>query len=197
MFKERLIISILITTVITTSFHSNLLHFLQANAKKTYMREAFAINNSKMKANGSFGSVQVTVPQNAKANTPFISESILGVIVGGIIGFVSGLGSDWIKRWLTRPKIIIDKDTTEVDFYLKKLEVRSIVRNPVIRVIEPEYSSIRYTGTRIKVKNDGSSAAEGCKATLITAETELRVGWMIPEQDCTVTINAHDEGLTV
>ena len=38
----------------------------------------------------------------------------------------------------------------------------------------------------------GRSAAEGCKATLITDETEFRVGWMIPEQNCTVTINAHD-----
>ena len=46
MFKERLIISILITTLIMTSFHSNWLQFLQANAKETYMREAFAINNS-------------------------------------------------------------------------------------------------------------------------------------------------------
>jgi hypothetical protein len=58
--------------------------------------------------------------------------------------------------------------------------------------MEPPYSPIRYTGTRIKVKNDGRSAAEDCKATLITDEAESRVGWMIPEQDWTVTINAYD-----
>ena len=116
----------------------------------------------------------------------------MGVIVGGILGFLSGVGVDLVKRWLTRRKIIIDEDTTEFDFYLKKLEILSIVRDPLIPVIEPPYSFIRYIGTRIKVKNDGSSAAEGCKATLITHETELRVGWMIPYQDCTVTINAHD-----
>lgn len=186
MFKERLIISILLTTVITTSFHSNWLQFIQVNAKKTYMRQAFAINNStfhqkikatKMSANGSFGSVQRTVPQN------------------GCYRWWDSRFSfrfDLVKRWLTRRKIIIDEDTTEFDFYLKKLEILSIVRDPLIPVIEPPYSFIRYIGTRIKVKNDGSSTAEGCKATLITHETELRVGWMIPYQDCTVTINAHD-----
>ena len=159
-----MIISILITTVVTTSFHSNWLQFLQVNAKKTYTREAFAINNStfhqkmkatKMSANGSFGSVQVTVPQNATANTPFISHSILGVIVGGILGFVSAVGADWVKRWLKRPKIIIDDDTTEVDILLKKREIRSIVPDPVIPIREPEYSYIKYIGTRIKVKNNG------------------------------------------
>ena len=87
-----------------------------------------------------------------------------------------------------RPKIIIDEVTTEVDIHLQKREIRSTVGDPGIRLIERPL--IKYAGTRIK--NNGSSAADGCKATLITGETELRVGWMIPEQDCTVTINAHD-----
>lgn len=66
------------------------------------------------------------------------------------------------------------------------------LNNPVIPIKEPDYSYISYIGTRIKVKNGGRSAAEGCKATLITDETEFRVGWMIPEQNRAVTINAHD-----
>jgi hypothetical protein len=94
-------------------------------------------------------SVQVTVPQNATANTPLISDLILGVIVGAIIGFLSGVGVDWLKRRLTRPKIIIDENTTEVDFYLKKREIHGIVGDPVI---EPESSFIRYIGNSIKVK---------------------------------------------
>lgn len=182
-----------------TSFHSNWLQSLQANAKKTYAREAFAINNStvhqktkatKMSVNGSFGPVHVTVTQNATANNPFI-YSIVGVIIGGGIGIVSGVVVDKVNSWRKRPEISIDEDTTEGDFHLQKGEIRGTVGDLAIPIIERPF--IKYIGTRIKVKNDGSSAAEGCKATLIINGTrELRVGWMIREQDCTVTINAHD-----
>ncbi len=120
---------------------------------------------------------------------PVISDSILGTIVGTIvgggIGFISGVGADWFKRWRTRPIITINEDTSEVDFDLKTYH------EPEGHVITDPHRT-KYTGTRIKVENNGGSAAEDCKATLITKETELRVGWMIPKQDCTVTINADD-----
>ena len=47
--------------------------------------------------------------------------------------------------------------------------------------------------SRIKVENRGKTAANDCKASLIlTAHREYRIAWMIPKEDCTVIINAHD-----
>jgi hypothetical protein len=42
-------------------------------------------------------------------NQPFISESLQGTIIGGIIGFGSAIMTDIIKRWITRPKISISE----------------------------------------------------------------------------------------
>jgi hypothetical protein len=65
-------------------------------------------------------SVPLTVLQNSTASKPLVSDSIQGVLFGGIIGFGSELWVDIIKRRLTRLIITINEDTTEVDFYLKK-----------------------------------------------------------------------------
>ena len=42
------------------------------------------------------------------------------------------------------------------------------------------------------MQNTGNRAAENCKATLILDEEEYRLGWMIPCDNLTVVINAHD-----
>jgi hypothetical protein len=54
----------------------------------------------------------------------------------------------------------------------------------------PEEGS--WMGIRIKVKNNGSTAAEDCKASMLVGNTEFRIAWTIPKGDHTVTINAHD-----
>lgn len=104
-----------------------------------------------------------------------ISESLQGTIIGGIIGFGSAIGTDIIKRWLTRPKISISQHTTEVSI-----------------VPWPQITSESWIATRIKVENNGNTAADDCKAYLITDNDEFRVAWMIPKDDRTVIINAHD-----
>jgi hypothetical protein len=43
-----------------------------------------------------------------------VPESLLGTIVGGIIGFGSSIGVLLIQRWITRPVISIDENSTEV-----------------------------------------------------------------------------------
>ncbi len=135
----------------------------------------------------ALNSVLLTVAQSSSANIPVIPflGTIVGTIVGGGIGFLSGVGADWFKRMHTRPIININEDTTEVNFDLRTYHEPEghVPRSP---------HRTKYTGTRIKVENNGRSAAEDCKASLVTKETEIRVGWMIPKQDCTVTINADD-----
>ncbi|PWU81929.1 MAG: hypothetical protein DLM72_04545 [Candidatus Nitrosopolaris wilkensis] len=62
-------------------------------------------------------------------------------------------------RWLTRPKLSVCQETLEV----------CIV--PWLHI-----ANEAWIATRIKVKNDGSTAAEDCKAYLITDKDEYRIG---------------------
>ena len=79
-----------------------------------------------------------------------ISDSILGVIVGGVIGFVSGIGAEMVKRWLTRPIITINEHTSEVSFHLKTYhEPEGHI------IVEP--SRTKYTCIRVKVETKGGS----------------------------------------
>jgi hypothetical protein len=126
-----------------------------------------------------------------------ISDTLQGTIVGGIIGFGSSLGVGLIQNWLSRPIICISEETTEVLFGYKfhrksvKQKDELIGITPIEKENERDFSTV-YVGTRIKVENRGRKAAENCKASVIIRENEYRVGWMIPKDDFTVTINAND-----
>jgi hypothetical protein len=126
-----------------------------------------------------------------------ISDTLQGTIVGGIIGFGSSLGVGLIQNWLSRPIICISEETTEVlfgyKFHRKSIKQKGELLGitPVEKENEGDFSTV-YVGTRIKVENRGSKAAENCKASIIIRGNEYRVGWMIPKDDFTVTINAND-----
>ena len=117
-----------------------------------------------------------------------VPESLLGTIAGGIIGFGSSIGVLLIQRWITRPVITIDKDSTEV-----RMNYREIDPGQILPIDEGEAAPelVEFIATRIKVRNTGNTAAENCK-TIIMGANEFRVGWMLPKEDLTVTINAHD-----
>src|SRR5215207_644065 len=51
---------------------------------------------------------------------------------------------------------------------------------------------VEFIATRIRVRNSGNTAAENCKTSIVMGANEFRVGWMLPKEDLTVTINAHD-----
>jgi hypothetical protein len=154
---------------------------------------------------------------------PLISDALLGVILGGIIGFGSSIGADAIKDWRTRPIVSMSDDTTEVglrsmshphpmimedaavlndmrerrdgdfaDFIAASRDIHSTKPGEEYIPKVPEKYVSWFIGTRIKVSNKGKTAAEECKASLLLGDTELRIAWMIPKEDFTVTINADD-----
>jgi hypothetical protein len=133
-----------------------------------------------------------TINKYTSDNKPLISDTLQGTIVGGIIGFVSSIVVDYTKNWINRPKIsIIDHiELTEFSYpvsgFISKGEFTEIEYH------ESQTTTTEFTGIRIKVENNGNTAAEDCKATLFKNNNELRVGWMIPKGDYTVTINADD-----
>jgi hypothetical protein len=113
---------------------------------------------------------------------PLISDGILGAIVGGVIGLLSGIIVQLVNSWITRPKLSINRQAIEYDFNYPK------VPHPK----EGWDTEYLFTGTRIKIKNQGRTAAEECKATVIIDKKDYRVAWTIPKEDFSVSINAHD-----
>jgi hypothetical protein len=51
-----------------------------------------------------------------------ISDMILGIIVVGILGFGSIIGLTFLVRWIARPRISINENTTEVEMNYKQLD---------------------------------------------------------------------------
>jgi hypothetical protein len=51
-----------------------------------------------------------------------ISDTIIGIIVGGILGFGSGIGSTFLIRWIAHPRISINENATEVEMNYKQLD---------------------------------------------------------------------------
>jgi hypothetical protein len=119
-----------------------------------------------------------------------LSDALQGAIVGGIIGFGSSVGVNLIKDYIKRPILSIGRRQTA----LGRTETVSYVggadlgrRYPILATRSD------WTLTRIIVENRGKTAAKNCKTSLITKGThEERLGWMDPEDDFTVTINAGD-----
>jgi hypothetical protein len=119
-----------------------------------------------------------------------ISDTILGTIIGGIIGFGSSIGSTFLQRWIRRPKISINENTTEVKMNYKELDSDQVA---IMEDEEPQrMPQTNFIATRIKVENKGMTAAKNCKASVIRRDNENRIGWMLANDDYTVTINAHD-----
>jgi hypothetical protein len=111
---------------------------------------------------------------------PLISESLQGVLVGGIIGFFSGIVVPLALSRIDRPILNIDEQTVVYDFNLNRYDANA------------SSQSDRFLGARIRIKNNGRTAAEDCKAFLKVGKEMHRVAWAIPKEDSTVTINADD-----
>jgi hypothetical protein len=58
-----------------------------------------------------------------------VPESLLGTIVGGIIGFGSSIGVLLIQRWITRPVISIDENSTEVGMNYRETDPGQVLRD--------------------------------------------------------------------
>ena len=107
-----------------------------------------------------------------------VSDTLLGVIVGGVIGFLSAVGSQIIWNWYTRPIISIERGVTIRTFDLQT---------------EHAPASREYYANRVKVWNKGQTAARNCKVYIVSGGDQERVSWMIRSgRRHTVTLNAGD-----
>jgi hypothetical protein len=107
-----------------------------------------------------------------------LNSDLLGVLIGGIIGFGVAIGRDIINQWRTRPRISVCEESVEVEIKYGSLS-------------SPDQPN-KFIATRIRVQNNGSTAAEDCKASLIVGEQENRVAWLLPKQDYTVIIRINN-----
>ena len=51
-----------------------------------------------------------------------ISDTIQGIIVGGILGFGSSIGLTFLIHWISRPRVSIKENATGVEMNYKQLD---------------------------------------------------------------------------
>jgi hypothetical protein len=171
------------------SYYSFLIKFLLPNLRATMLSTCFVIiilllpPNLALAIDNQQYNNSDTDRSNGNSNAPLISDTLRGTIIGGIIGFVSSIGVDYVKNWINRPRLSIREGIENITFYY-----------PTEYSLRGGISSqpTQFASIRIKVKNKGNKAAENCKAILFKDPEEVRIGWMIPREDLTVIINAHD-----
>ena len=51
-----------------------------------------------------------------------ISDTSVGIIIGVILGFGSGIGLTFLIHWIARPRISINENSTSVEMNYKQLD---------------------------------------------------------------------------
>ena len=150
--------------------------------------------------NSNLANRSVIIP-SAKVTTTHVPnqiENIVTIATGALITgatTAAGLFLGWyfvdLKRdRQTRPVLRIDhQDNPHVA--RKDINIYDVSKPD----LPPQYRSISrldlsYRVNRIKVINDGNSAAEDCKGIIIQNGTEMKVCWYVPTERHKMTINA-------
>ncbi len=115
---------------------------------------------------------------------------ILGIIAGGLVSGISLFLAQWLFDWFNRPILEVDKKISPI---VKTIHLESGRYGTLERI---ELDRIPYLVNRIRVRNNGKTAAKNCKAILegvFDSEPyhEL-VCWSLPRERYVMTINAGD-----
>lgn len=125
----------------------------------------------------------VTIPSQ-------LENIIIGALISAASLFVGSSLLDIKRHRQTRPDLQIDsKENPNV----------TTINLPIYDISKPDLPSdlmdisrldLQYRVNRIKVKNNGNSAAEDCKGLIIQDDREMRVCWSVPSERIKMTINA-------
>jgi hypothetical protein len=133
----------------------------------------------------------------AKANEdPLSYRSIVSAIITGSITFAALFGAnsllDLKRHRQMRPVLHINPtnnpSVAEKDIDLSIYDITKPDLPADLRKISR--LNLHYRVNRIKVKNNGISAAEDCKGVIIQNGVEMKVCWSIPTERHKMTINA-------
>jgi hypothetical protein len=108
---------------------------------------------------------------------PWYESQLIGFIVGSLLAFFSPLFVNWIWSRYLRPNLVIE-DIVVRGFHLK----------------DANNDRVTYYSNRVRIANNGRTAARECKAFLLINESMERVAWMIPYRNdgYTNNLNAFD-----
>lgn len=126
-------------------------------------------------------STPITV--NTNQNPWFlVVQFIVSGLVAGTALFIANIALDKYRS----PHLLIDKEDflkpTVIDIRLYEIDIPGFSR-------ELRYFNVPYVVNRVIIKNDGKSAAEGCKGVLKINNTEEKICWYVPSERYKMTIN--------
>ncbi len=125
------------------------------------------------------------ISTGSPSNFDFVSF-ILGIVAGGLVSGISLFVGQLLIDRRNRPILEVDKKNSPIP---SEIRMKSGFRGKVGDVY---LDDLPYTVNRIRVRNNGKTAAENCKASLESEGRHLRVCWHIPKERYTMTINAKD-----
>jgi NADH:ubiquinone oxidoreductase subunit 6 (subunit J) len=113
---------------------------------------------------------------------------LLGVVIGGVVSGISLFLGQVLVDWYNRPILEIDEVGSPIPVLINRESGR------YGKVDDTSLESIPYMVNRIRVSNNGRTAAKNCKAALVSETDSFRelVCWSIPRERYIMTINAKD-----
>jgi hypothetical protein len=135
-------------------------------------------NTTHMSSNNA-SHASIIINQNPWTLLP---QFIVSGLVAGAALFIANIALDKYRS----PCLYIDKSDflklVEVDINLYDIDLPNFSR-------ELRYFKVKYIVNRVIIKNNGKSAAEGCKGILKMKNAEEKICWYVPSEIYKMTIN--------
>jgi len=129
--------------------------------------------------NGAPTLMHVTINQNYWSLLP---QFIVSGLAAGAALFLANIGLDRYRR----PCLVVDKNDllklVVIDVNLYEIDLPNFSR-------ELRYFKAQYIVNRVIIKNNGRSAALGCKGILKIKDMEEKICWYVPSERYKMTIN--------
>jgi len=111
---------------------------------------------------------------------PLDSATLVPTLIGAVIGFVSAIFAEPLRRWLYRPKLVLSfGDGLE---YRSRTPEQADLISPESPV--PVHSTHEAEYLRIKVTNTTTTVAKACRAYLVQVEKQDAQGVFAPTVYC-------------
>lgn len=139
-----------------------------------------------------YTNIYSTTSQEGDTGSINIVQTIITIIATVIALFLANYLLDWKRLRQTRPILKINPDENPSTY---ENNVPRAVYNIETPLLLPELAKMTefdliYKINRIKVRNDGTTAAEDCKGIIIQNDIEMKICWNVPSERHKMTINA-------
>jgi hypothetical protein len=131
--------------------------------------------------------------QEAEKDSFNLSQTIITIVSTVAALFIANIALDWKRHREARPILKINPNETSTYENDVPMPMYKITREKAASLPQLENMigvRLNYKINRIKIRNNGSTAAEDCKGIIIQDNIEMKICWWVPTERHKMTINA-------